>query len=93
MQQQFPNQMNNERIFSGIYPCGIVYADRTVEEAGDYKRLAFLPYSSLELEIKADCPPELAELIRANAATIQARRGQEFQVSACNQTVTLGGGE
>ena len=67
-----------------------MYADRTVEEAGDYKRLAFLPYSSLELELKPDCPPDLAEQIRVHAATIQARRGQEFQVSACNQTVMLG---
>ena len=85
--------MNNERLFICIYPGGIVYADRTVEEAGDYKRLAFLPYSSLELEIKADCPTELAEQIRTDAADIQARRGQQFQVSACNQTVMLGGGK
>jgi len=82
--------MSMERIFSGIYPCGIVFADRTVQQAGDYQRLAFLPYKSLELEIERDCPPDLAEEIRLDAAPIQARRGGEFQISASGQTVVLG---
>src|SRR3546814_11285018 len=34
----------DQRIFSGIYPAGIVYADRTRQKGGDYARLAFLPY-------------------------------------------------
>jgi hypothetical protein len=80
-----------QRLFSGAYPCGIVYADRAREVAGDYKRLAFLSYASLELEIEHDCPDDLAALIRDDAALIQAQRGQHFQISTAGQTVLLGG--
>jgi hypothetical protein len=89
-QKARPVELNSGRVFSGIYPCGVVYADRMVQQAGDYKRLAFLPYRSLELEIERDCPPDLAEEIRLAAAPIQERRGGEFQISACGQTVVLG---
>src|SRR5947209_19655859 len=58
----------NNRIFVGLFPTGIVYADRKVERHGDYKRLGFLPYSTLALEIEKDCPPALAREIRADAA-------------------------
>jgi len=80
----------SDRIFTGIYPCGISYADRHRQKGGDYARLAFLPYDSLELKIEADCPPELRKQIEDDAATIQARRGDLFQVSWAGQTVTLG---
>lgn len=79
-------------LFIGVYPAGLVYADRTRERHGDYVRLAFLSYGSLVLEVEKDCPPALASEINAHAATIQAKRGQEFRISACNQTVLLGGG-
>jgi len=80
----------NDRIFAGIYPCGIVYADRKVERHGDYKRLAFLSYATLELEIEPDCPAKLATEITADAAKIQARRGELFSTSATGATVLLG---
>ncbi|MDR5727276.1 MAG: hypothetical protein RB191_07390 [Terriglobia bacterium] len=83
--------MNNQRIFIGIYPAGIVYADRTVEIDGDYARLAFLPYSTLELEFSRTCPAELKSEIRDSAALIQAKRGQAFRISECGQSVMLGG--
>jgi hypothetical protein len=78
------------RLFIGIFPGGISYADREVEEHGDYKRLAFLGYFTLTLEIKADCPPELAEQIVKHAASIQARAGEKFYVDTCGHYVTLG---
>lgn len=80
------------RIFSCVFPTGISYADRTVEDrrTRDYKRLAFLPFATLELEVEKECPPDLLTEIREDAAKIQARRGQPFQVSSCNQTVILG---
>lgn len=78
------------RIFSGIYPTGIVYADRQREKGGDYARLAFLPFSTLELEFATDCPPELAAQIELDAERIQVRVGQDFKVSTCGQTVVLG---
>jgi hypothetical protein len=79
------------RLFVGVYPCGLVYADLWTEEGGDYKRLAFLPYRTLSLEMEPSCPDHLAREIRRNAGRVQARRGEHFQVSTAGQTVLLGG--
>lgn len=76
------------RLFIGGYPAGIVYADRGREKAGDYARLAFLPYHTLRLDVEKDCPPELRALIEAHAALHKA--GDVIPVSA-SQTITLGG--
>jgi hypothetical protein len=81
--------MNDHRIFSGFFPCGIVYADRHNEVAGDYKRLAFLPYTTLTLEIERDCPDSLRKQIERDAATFQARRGERQQIAG-NMSITLG---
>jgi hypothetical protein len=80
----------NKRIFCGVFPCGISWSDRATERAGDYKPLAFLPFSTLVVEFQPDCPTELRAEIEADAASIQAKRGQQFEVSTCGQTVTLG---
>jgi len=80
-----------ERLWSGLFPAGIVYCDRTQERHGDFRKLAFLSYRTLELELEKDCPRDMAEAIKLDAAKIQARRGELFQVSACGQTVRLGG--
>lgn len=82
--------VEDDRLFIGVFPCGISYADRKVEEHGDYKRLAFLPYSSLDLEWFKDCPESLRGRIIADASKIQARRGEDFQISAVGQTIRLG---
>jgi hypothetical protein len=80
-----------DRIFIGVFPGGIVYADRHVEEQRDYKKLAFLPYDTLELDIQADCPAELISEIVHSAAKIQAKRGEEFPISSSGgQSVLLG---
>lgn len=78
------------RLFIGTFPAGIVYADRRREEHGDYQRVAFLPYSTLELETNPKAHKQLARQVAEHAATIQARRGEQFQISTCGQTVTLG---
>jgi hypothetical protein len=80
----------HSRIVAGIYPAGIVYADRKRERGGDYARLAFLSFGTLELEIEPDCPQELRQQIVDDAARIQARKGEQFQVSTAGQTVLLG---
>jgi hypothetical protein len=67
-----------------------VFADRKHEVNGDYKDLAFLPYDTLILDIRNDCPAELVEEIKTTAAIYQARRGKQFRISSCGQTVTLG---
>ncbi|MDD2462471.1 MAG: hypothetical protein PHI97_00575 [Desulfobulbus sp.] len=87
--------MNNDgkRLFSGVYPCGIVYADRWVEQHGDYKRLAFLSFKSLVLEMYPECPLELKEAITKDAEGIVSQRGKAYSISACGQTVILGEAE
>ena len=78
------------RIFIGAYPEGLVYADRMRESQGDYARLAFLPYSTLELKFDSGCPEYIRPWIIEKAALMQARRGESFQISSCGQTVMLG---
>jgi hypothetical protein len=81
----------NDRIFIGKYPAGLVYSDRKRERAGDYAKLAFLPYSTLKLEVEKDCPTDLRAQIEQHAA--QYKPGQVLQVSTAGQTVTLGLGD
>ena len=80
----------DERIFVATMATGIGYADRTQEEHGDWKRLGHLFYSDLRAEIAEDCPSELEEEIRAHMAQIQARKGEQYQISTSGQTITLG---
>lgn len=80
------------RVFAGVFPTGISYADRTVEVGGDYKRLAFLPFDTLSLEWRAKrIPKDVQDYIIKDAAKIQARRGEDYRVSSAGQTVLLGG--
>ncbi len=79
--------MDNERIFIGSYPCGVVYADRHNEEHGDYKRLAFLPYDGMELQFEKDCPEELRKQIEQSAKYYEGM--DSLQISSCGQTVKL----
>ncbi len=83
-------ESRNSRLFIGVFPTGISYADRTQEEHGDYKRLAFLSYRTLELEWYGNVPPDQRNQIISHAGTIQAMRGQAFQISSSGQTVKLG---
>lgn len=80
----------DNRLFVGIYPAGFAYADRSRESQGDYKRLGFLDFGTLTLEIEPDCPEDLADAIKKHADGIQARAGETMQVSTSGQTVVLG---
>lgn len=79
-----------DRLFIGVYPGGLVYADRYVEEHGDYRRLGFLSYRTLELELSKKVPKAVLPLIEASADAMKAKKGQFFQISASNQGVILG---
>lgn len=80
-----------DRLFIGTFPTGISYADKQRERHGDYMRIAFLPFSTLELEWSPGRhPPELRKLVEQDATQMVKRRGQAFQVSSAGQTVTLG---
>lgn len=87
-----PMEKDDDRLFVGVYPTGISYADRSREEHGDYKRLAFLPFRTLELEWSRGVPADLRRQVEAHARTVQARRGEDFEVSTAGQTVRLGEG-
>ena len=82
--------MDNDPLFIGIYPAGIVYADCRREEHGDYRRVGFLSYRTLKLDLVKDCPVELTRRIKRHAAGVQARKGEKFQTSASGQYVILG---
>lgn len=69
---------------------GFWYADKGREEHGDYAKLAFLPFGTLELEIVRGCPPAFAEQIKVHAAIYQQKRGEKYQISTSGQTITLG---
>lgn len=79
-----------DRLFIGVFPAGLVYADRHNEEHGDYKRVAFLPYRSLVLEPAKGANRQLLKQAAKHAAIITARRGERFQVSSTGQYVVLG---
>jgi len=80
----------SDPLFSGVFPTGIGYADRRVEEHGDYKWCALLLFSTLEIYWYKNCSPDLKERIIADAAKIQARKGEQYQISSSGQTITLG---
>lgn len=81
---------NDDRLFIGVFPGGIVYADRHREKNRDYARLAFLAYDDLTLKFEPDCPAVLKARITADAAVLQARRGELYETSTTGQTVLLG---
>jgi hypothetical protein len=81
-----------ERLFTGVYPGGIVYSDRSRSRGGDYVRVAFLPYTTLVLEVeKGEGRSDLLPLIRKDAERMAARRGERFPIDAAGHTVVLGG--
>ena len=79
-----------DRLFIGVYCTGIVYADRKIEESGDYRRVGFLPYDTLVFQPHKIADKGLLAEAMQHAATIQAKRGEKFQVSTVGQYVILG---
>jgi hypothetical protein len=84
-----------DSLFIGVFPAGISYADRTKQEHGDYKRLAFLPYDTLILEWRhpayKSLSVEMISFIVKDAERVAGMRGQLYPISSCGQTVRLGG--
>lgn len=80
----------NDRLFIGVYPGGVVYADRKKTVQGDYARVGFLPYDSLEFKAERGADAKLVAEARAHAEKIAARRGEPFSISSSGQTVILG---
>jgi hypothetical protein len=86
-----------ERLFIGITPTGIKYADREVEDQGDYKVVAFLPFDTLKAELRtqdkayiASLPPAFKARVNEDVKAMRAKAGQEFAIDASGHTVRLG---
>jgi hypothetical protein len=75
------------RLFIGINPTGILYSDRGY----DYRPIAFMPWSTLELQVFSDCPDQaMVRLARQHASAFEDRVGEIETISASGQTVVLG---
>jgi len=82
----------DERLFIGVYSTGLSFADRGRERHGDYLKLAFLPYRTLELEwTGAPMPESMRKAIQRETAALRRRRGEDYPISSAGQTVRLGG--
>lgn len=78
------------RLFIGVYPGGMVYADRHKERDGDYARVAFLPWDTLEVEVDKRADPELVRQALAHATLLARKSGQAFAIDASGHHVLLG---
>jgi hypothetical protein len=76
-------------LFIGKYPTGLVYANKRVEVAGDYKRLAYLNYRTLALEVDKGCPKEFLALIQADHARMLALKHTLYSIAG-NMQIVLG---
>ncbi len=87
-----PQRDVSKRLFIGVYPTGISYADRSRLRHGDYLTVARLPYRTLKLEWEPGVPVslDLREAIERDARLMQSRRGQRFETSSSGQYVILG---
>lgn len=79
----------NDPLFAGCYPTGIVYADKRREKNGDYVRVGYISYKTLKLELEPKCPKDLTDRIRAAHAELMRKRGQPFHIAG-NMTIKLG---
>lgn len=79
-----------DRLFIGIFPAGISYADKEREEHGEWLRLAFFDFATLQLQVGSKCSEEFEKIIRRDAAQIMRKAGEQYETSGCGQTVTLG---
>ena len=81
--------VHQERLFLGVWGTGISYADREQEVDGDYKQVAFLPFSNLRGEWN-DCPDELKPAVEADWAAMLSRKGEKYEITTSGQVVVLG---
>lgn len=78
----------NDRLFIGLFPTGVVYCDRSIEEHGDFQKVAYLNYRTLVLEVYKPGSP-LITAIDEDAARMRLRKGEQFRIAG-NMTVQLG---
>ena len=75
------------KLFAGIYPEGMVYADRRTK---NYRQIAFLSWRTLKLKIDEPNNSLMPDVV-ANAKTYQDRKGEEmFLDDSKSSSVILG---
>jgi hypothetical protein len=85
------NKPASDRLFIGVFPGGISFADKSREKNGDYMQVAFLPYDTLELEWRAGKhPADMRKAIERHARSMAKRRGEEFAIDSSGHKITLG---
>lgn len=79
-----------QALFVGVFPTGWSFADRRKERGGDWKRVAFLSFCTLKLELERDCPKDLLPLVREFANEMEGRRGTLYRPSVHGNPIVLG---
>jgi len=79
------------RIFVGVYPEGLMFADKLVELHGDYRHLGFLSYRTLKLTVYKECPGYLIPVVVEMAQPYIDKRGERFETDGAGHSVILGG--
>lgn len=78
-----------DRLHISSRATGLIYADKSRARNGDYVRLAYLDYETLRLHVDKDCPTALRLRIESDAAHMQRRKGERFQIAG-NVSIVLG---
>lgn len=79
-----------DRLFIGVYPGGIVYADKNSYSQGDYKQIAFLPYDTLVPKYrKVRIPPALRRRVEEHIRSMQARRGERYPLDSSGSNFVI----
>lgn len=79
-----------QALFVGVFPTGWGFADRRKERGGDWKRVAFLSFRTLKLELERDCPKDLLPLVTKFANEMEGRRGTLYRPATHGNPIVLG---
>lgn len=86
------NPAARSSIAAFVMPTGISWVDTSQDgpRTGDWTKVGHLFFSDLRVEIPKGTPRAVEEDVRRRAAVIQAKRGEQYQISGSGQTITLG---
>lgn len=79
-------------LFIGVYTTGWSYSDKTDTSSGDFKRLAYQYYDTLELKIYDNSDDKKVALIKLLADKNVKMAGEYYQITSSGQKIKLGYG-
>ena len=74
-----------------VYPNAYIIADRTREEDGDYMEVARITFDDGEIKIRKNSVLPAETLIALTETQRKIYNHEDFEISACGQTVRTGG--